>query len=82
MAKEQDLAKDGHLVVAPNGFSILLLRRDGQVYAVGSHCPHLGCSIARDKVDRLMIVCPCHDRTFDIRNHDFSFAMEKTLPIS
>ena len=37
VAKEQDLPKDGHLVVAPNGFSILLLRRDGQVYALGSN---------------------------------------------
>ena len=80
VAKEQDLPNDGRLVVSPNGLAILLLRRAGQVYAIGGRCPHLGCSMARGKVDGFMIVCPCHDWTFDIRSGELVIAQEITLP--
>ena len=80
VASEQDLRKDGRLVVTPNGLSILLLRLDEQVYAIGNHCPHLGCPIARGKIDGFMIVCPCHDWTFDIRNGELIIAQEISLP--
>lgn len=80
VAKDQDLPEGERLVVTSNGISILLLRHAGQVYAIGSRCPHLGCSMARGKVDGFMIVCPCHDWTFDIRSGELIIAQEITMP--
>ena len=81
VAEEHDLPADGRLVVTLSGLSILLLKLDGQVYAVGNHCPHLGCSMARGQVEGFLIVCPCHDWTFDIRTGEFIMAREITLPV-
>ena len=81
VSNEHDLTEGGRLVVTSSGLSILLLKRDGQVYAIGNHCPHLGCSMARGKVEGYLIICPCHDWTFDIRSGEFVMAKEISLPV-
>lgn len=81
VAREQELPEGGRLVVNLSGLSILLLKLDGQVYAIGNHCPHLGCSLARGKIEGMRIICPCHDWTFDIRSGEFIMASEISLPI-
>ncbi len=42
--------------------------RDGQVFATQAHCPHKGGPLADGLMDDGFIVCPLHDRTYDLRS--------------
>jgi nitrite reductase/ring-hydroxylating ferredoxin subunit/uncharacterized membrane protein len=50
--------------VAVNGVGVVLYRDDGQVIAVGEHCPHLGAPMSDGWIDRGRIVCPWHGSRF------------------
>ena len=50
--------------VAVNGIGVVLYRTDGQVIAVGEHCPHLGAPMSDGWIDRGRIVCPWHGSRF------------------
>ncbi|MHB9034053.1 MAG: Rieske (2Fe-2S) protein [Anaerolineae bacterium] len=76
VAKESDLQENARLVVTVNELSVLLLRRAGRVFAIENRCPHLGCKMARGKIEGFIITCPCHDWTFDIRSGEFTEAPE------
>lgn len=52
--------------VEANGVPILLTRSQGQVYAIGDTCSHLGCSLAEGELQQDMVVCPCHGSGFRI----------------
>lgn len=58
-------ALDGHPQrVAVDGVAVVLYRDDGQVIAVGEHCPHLGAPMSDGWIDRGRIVCPWHGSRF------------------
>ena len=40
--------------------------RDGRVYAVQSDCPHRGGPLADGLTDDRHVVCPLHDRVYDL----------------
>lgn len=50
--------------VAVGGVGVVLYRTDGQVIAVGEHCPHLGAPMSDGWIDRGRIVCPWHGSRF------------------
>lgn len=44
--------------------AILVRADDGQFYAYGQKCSHMGCSIYFERASR-QLECPCHKGTFD-----------------
>ena len=50
--------------VRVEGVGVVLYRNDGQVLAVGQHCPHLGAPMDDGWIDRDWIVCPWHGSRF------------------
>jgi nitrite reductase (NADH) small subunit len=42
--------------------------RDGHVFATQAHCPHRGGPLADGLMDDGAVVCPLHDRTYDLRS--------------
>jgi nitrite reductase/ring-hydroxylating ferredoxin subunit len=69
--KESDL-KEGQMKHAQvSGRSILLAKRDGQVFSVSNHCPHMGCSLEKGILRGYLVMCPCHGWKFDIRNGQY-----------
>lgn len=83
VCKEADLQENSRLVVPAGEYSVLLLRRAGRIFALENSCAHLGCKMARGKIEGFIITCPCHDWTFDIRSGEFTAAPEiriKTFP--
>lgn len=52
--------------VTANGVSVLLTRQNGQVFAIGDTCTHLGCSLAEGQVTGDIVTCPCHDSQFNV----------------
>jgi len=79
VAAAGDVAEGERLAVTVGTQRILLLRRDGVLYAVENECPHLGCTFDRGRFEGYALTCPCHDWTFDIRTGAFVFAPEIAL---
>ncbi len=49
----------------PEGRKVLLLRKDGgAIIALGSVCPHLGCTVYY-RPQKKVFECPCHQGVFD-----------------
>lgn len=42
--------------------------RDGQVFATQASCPHRGGPLADGLTDETSVVCPLHDRIYDLRS--------------
>ncbi|XHH08301.1 MAG: Rieske (2Fe-2S) protein [Candidatus Bathyarchaeia archaeon] len=66
-----DLAENQIKQVSVVGRKILLIKREGQVYAVASHCPHKGYDLSKGFLKDNLLVCPCHDWSFDIRTGEY-----------
>lgn len=69
--KEKEL-KEGHMKhVQVSGKSILLVKQNGQVFAISNICPHEGCSLDQGVLYEYLVMCPCHGWKFDVRNGEF-----------
>jgi nitrite reductase/ring-hydroxylating ferredoxin subunit len=64
--RESQLADGERQVISVGGHSILLIRDDGQLYAISSTCPHLGLPLKSAKVEEGTLVCPWHHSAFDL----------------
>lgn len=67
---EDELAEGERKVVRANGRSILMIREDGQIYAVGSACPHMRLPLKGARVEEHTLTCPWHHSQFDLRTGD------------
>jgi len=38
----------------------------GHLYAFDDTCTHMGCSLAKGKLDGTTVTCPCHGSQFDV----------------
>ena len=38
----------------------------GHLHAFDDTCTHMGCSLARGKLDGAIVTCPCHGSQFDV----------------
>ena len=56
-------------VPGPNGDVVIAVfrARDGSVFATQANCPHRGGPLADGLMDNGAVVCPLHDRTYDLR---------------
>ncbi len=61
---ESALRDDAPTTVDANGLPVMLVRRNGVVYALADVCPHLGCSLTEGRLAGDTIVCGCHGSTF------------------
>jgi 3-phenylpropionate/trans-cinnamate dioxygenase ferredoxin subunit len=69
---EKVLDENGAACVNPKGMPVLLMKRQGQIFALSNRCPHMGCALAGGSVDGFTLTCPCHDWRFDIRTGKMS----------
>ena len=52
-----------------DGVRVAVFRtRSGEIFATQAACPHLGGPLADGLLDAQTIVCPLHDRSFDLRS--------------
>ena len=65
--EEKLLDQYGGECVAPKGLPVLLMKRNGQIFAITNRCPHMGCTLAGGAMEGFILTCPCHDWRFDIR---------------
>jgi nitrite reductase/ring-hydroxylating ferredoxin subunit len=78
--EESHLKEDAINVVFPKGVSIILIRREGRIYALRNRCAHMACTLSSGRLDGDTLQCPCHDWKFDIKTGEFIAAREITVP--
>ena len=62
-----DAVKENESFAARVGeIRLLLTRVEGKICAIEDHCPHLGLSMRRGRVENGVIHCPWHGSTFDV----------------
>ncbi len=67
VAMEDKLAEEKMNVITVEGKKILLIRKEGTVYAIDNKCPHMGCPLKGGILDGYVLKCSCHNWGFDIR---------------
>jgi len=78
--EEGKLAENSLVCVYPKGLPILILKKEGKLYAMSNKCPHMGCPLGGGTLDGYILKCPCHDWKFDIRTGQFLSAKEIKIP--
>jgi len=54
--------------VEAGGVSVLLVRQDGQIFALGNACSHYGCDLHEGNLEGGCVVCPSHGSTFSLES--------------
>jgi 3-phenylpropionate/trans-cinnamate dioxygenase ferredoxin subunit len=67
-------------LVFPKGVSIILIKKDGQIYALRNRCAHMSCTLAGGRLDGYTLQCPCHEWKYDITTGEFLEAREIVVP--
>jgi 3-phenylpropionate/trans-cinnamate dioxygenase ferredoxin subunit len=78
---ESELAEGKPVKLNTGGKPIVLLRVEGEIYALLNQCPHLGCFMHKGKLSGHLLTCPCHDWVFDVRTGEFISAPEIKIPV-
>ncbi len=68
---EPELSEGTMKAVSVNGTPVLLIKKDGKIYAVDDRCPHMQCRLSRGKLEGLFVVCPCHDWRFNLETGEY-----------
>lgn len=74
--EEDELRENDLSVTFLRGIPILLVKKDGQIYALSNKCAHMGCPLSRGRLEGFIITCACHNWRFDIRTGEFLDARE------
>jgi nitrite reductase/ring-hydroxylating ferredoxin subunit len=57
----------GHMrVFDVDGIKVCVANANGHLYALDDTCTHLGCSLAKGKLEGTTVTCPCHGSQFDL----------------
>jgi nitrite reductase/ring-hydroxylating ferredoxin subunit len=48
------------------GTRVNVANADGHLYAFDDTCTHMGCSLARGRLDGTRVTCACHGSQFDV----------------
>lgn len=68
IAVKDDELKEGKMKPVSIGErQILLIRKEGKVFALDNRCPHMNCPLQAGILQDYSLKCPCHSWTFDIR---------------
>jgi nitrite reductase/ring-hydroxylating ferredoxin subunit len=77
---ESELHEDTIHTVFPKGVSIILIKKDGHVYALRNRCAHMSCTLAGGRLNGYTLQCSCHEWKYDIITGEFLDAREITVP--
>jgi nitrite reductase/ring-hydroxylating ferredoxin subunit len=77
--KENELKESEPSFISVGGVSIVLIKKEGRLYALRNRCNHMWCSFNGAKLEGYILKCPCHDWRYDIRTGEFIDAREIRL---
>jgi nitrite reductase/ring-hydroxylating ferredoxin subunit len=72
-AFEESLLKENSMkLVRVEGVPVLLIKQQGQIFAIDNRCPHMGCGFSGGALDGFMVICPCHDWRFSLETGEYT----------
>jgi nitrite reductase/ring-hydroxylating ferredoxin subunit len=77
---EASLLEETINLASPKGVSIILIKKDGHIYALRNRCAHMSCTLSGGRLDGYTLQCPCHEWKYDITTGEFIDAREITVP--
>ena len=66
VAKTTEIAKGKMKGITLGGKDILITNIDGQYYAIGGKCTHMGGDLSKGMLDGKIVMCPRHGSKFDV----------------
>lgn len=69
--EEKELQEGKMKLVSVEGTPILLIKQEGQIFAINNRCPHMACGFSNGTLDGFVIVCSCHDWRFDLKTGEY-----------
>lgn len=82
--KDSELQENEPSYITLNSISIIVIKKQGNLYALKNRCSHMWCSFKGSRLDGYILKCPCHDWCYDIRTGEFIDAPEiklETYPV-
>lgn len=70
-ASESDVKEGKMKPVEVGDTRILLIRIQGEIFAIENRCPHMNCPLQGGIIQDYSIKCPCHSWSFDIRTGSY-----------
>jgi nitrite reductase/ring-hydroxylating ferredoxin subunit len=67
VAFAKDLEPGRMVGVEAGGKEIAVANLEGNYYAVGNRCTHMGCMLSDGTLTGGNITCPCHGSVFDVK---------------
>ena len=67
VAFTKELASGQMKKVEAEGKIILLVNLQGEYYAIGNRCTHMGCMLSNGILKGDNVQCPCHGSTFNVK---------------
>ena len=67
VASAADLKPNEMKAVNANGKPVLLANLEGNYYAIGNKCMHMGCTLTNGKLKGEIVECPCHGSQYDVK---------------
>ncbi len=67
--------------VVADGTPVLLIKKDGKIYAYDDRCPHQQCQLSGGELLKSTVVCPCHEWAFKIETGEFTVEPAITLTV-
>jgi nitrite reductase/ring-hydroxylating ferredoxin subunit/uncharacterized membrane protein len=65
---EDELQPDAPRCVHADGTAVMVVRHDGDVYALSDHCSHRGGPLHEGEIRDRTVICPWHESVFDLRD--------------
>ena len=62
----KDVAAGQMRIFDVSGTKVSVTSVDGHLYAFDDTCTHMGCSLAKGKLDGTTVTCPCHGSQFNV----------------
>jgi 3-phenylpropionate/trans-cinnamate dioxygenase ferredoxin subunit len=69
--EERDLQGGTMKLVRVEALPVLLIKQQGQIFAIDNRCPHMGCALSGGALEGSFIVCPCHDWRFNLKTGEY-----------
>ncbi len=67
VASTSELKPDDMMAVNVKGKPVLLVNLNGEFFAIGNICTHMGCPLSKGTLKGETVECVCHGSTFDLK---------------
>ena len=68
-------------LVELNDKPVLLIRKEGQIYALSNKCKHMGCPLSAGTLEDRTLRCSCHGWRYDIKTGEYLGSRDIALKV-